>query len=96
MVELNETRVFIKGYVYPDGQSSNIKQFVLVPDMGTCCFGGQPKLTDMVQVTLKDPHRIRYSYQLRRLAGVFRVSPYKKSIAGLDGVYYQLEADYVR
>ncbi len=95
-MELHEKHVFVKGYVYPDGQSTNIKQFVLVPDMGTCCFGGQPKLTDMIQVTLRDPHRIEYSYYHRKLAGTLLVSPYKKVVESLDGVYYQLDAEYVK
>jgi hypothetical protein len=94
-VELSGEKVFVKGYVYPDGQSSNIKQFVLVPDMGTCCFGGQPKLTDMIQVTLRDPHRIEYSYYRRKLAGVLKVSNQKKPVSGLDGVYYELDAESV-
>ena len=64
--------------------------------MKTCCFGGQPKLTDMIEVTLKDPLRIKYSFGRRKLAGVIRVSPDKKQVAGLDGVYYRVDADYVR
>jgi hypothetical protein len=64
--------------------------------MGTCCFGGQPKLTDMIQVTLADPLRIKYSYQRRKLAGVLKVDRRLKPISGLKGVYYQLEADYVK
>lgn len=95
-MELHEKKVFVKGYVYPDGQSKNIKQFVLIPDMGTCCFGGQPKLTDMIQVTLRDPHRIEYSYYYRKLGGTLLVSQYKKVVESLDGVYYQLDADYVK
>ena len=96
-VDLDGKRVFVAGYVHPGlDRRSGIKQFVLVPDMKTCCFGGQPELTDMIEVTLKDPLRIDYSYARRRLAGVLRVSPFKKPISGLDGVYYQLEAEYVR
>jgi hypothetical protein len=95
-LELNGKKVFIKGYVYPDGQRSGIKQFVLIPDMGTCCFGGQPKLTDMVEVTLADPLRIRYSYQRRKLTGVLRVDTTLKPVSGVNGVYYQIEADSVR
>ncbi len=95
-VNLDGQKVFIKGYVYPDGQQSNIKRFVLVPDRGTCCFGGQPKLTDMIEVTLRDPHRIRYSYQLRKLAGTLRVDTRLKPVSGLGGVYYQLDAEYVQ
>jgi hypothetical protein len=64
--------------------------------MGTCCFGGQPKLTDMIQVTLQDPLRIRFSLTRRHLGGTFRVDGRFKPISGLRGVYYQLEADYVK
>jgi len=92
--EMVDKPVFIKGYVYPDGQTKNIKQFVLVPDMGTCCFGGQPKLTDMVQVTLADPHRVEYSYFRRSLTGTFRMG---QTNAGKVGeVIYQLDADGVK
>jgi hypothetical protein len=95
-LDLNGKRVFVKGYVYPDGQQYNIKQFVLVPDMGTCCFGGQPKLTDMIQVTLRDPLRVEFARRLRRLAGTLTVDVRLKPVSGLHGVYYQLDADYVR
>jgi hypothetical protein len=96
-MELDGKRVFVKGYVHPGvDRRIGIKQFVLVPDMKTCCFGGQPALTDMIEVTLQDPERIDYSYSRRGLAGVLRVTPYKKQVADLDGVYYQLLADYVR
>lgn len=93
---LDGQKVFIKGYVYPDGQQSNIQKFVLVPDRGTCCFGGQPKLTDMVEVTIRTSDRIRYSYQMRKLAGVLHVDERLKPVNGLGGVYYQLDAEYVR
>jgi hypothetical protein len=93
-LELNDQQIFVKGYVYPDGQQYNIQRFVLVPDMGTCCFGGQPKLTDMIEVTLEDPLRIEYSYKKRKLAGVLKVDTRTKPVDGLGGVYYQLTADY--
>lgn len=94
---LDGKKIFVKGYVHPGVERrKGIKQFILVPDMKTCCFGGQPALTDMIEVTLKDPKRIDYSWARRNLAGTLRVSPYKKSVKDLDGVYYQLEADYVR
>ncbi len=95
-LQLDGQKVFIKGYVYPDGQQGNIQRFVLVPDRGTCCFGGQPKLTDMVEVNIRTDDRIRYSFQMRKLAGVLRVDDRLKPVSGLGGVYYQLEADYVK
>ncbi len=91
---LSGKKIFLKGYVYPDDQLGDIKRFILVPDMGTCCFGGQPKLTDMVQVTLADPHRVKYSMFRRNLAGEFFL---QNSTADKVGqVVYHLDADYVK
>jgi xanthosine utilization system XapX-like protein len=95
-LDLNRKKVFIKGYIYPDGQQANIKKFVLVPDMGTCCFGGQPKLTHMMEVTLTDPQRVKYSMRKRKLAGELIVDTSLKPIDGLGGVYFQLKADHVQ
>jgi hypothetical protein len=95
-LELNGQRVFIKGYLYPDGQQYNIKRFVLIPDLGTCCFGGQPKLTDMVEVTLRDPLRTVFELRKRRLAGTLIVDTRLKPVSGLNGVYYRMDAEYVR
>jgi hypothetical protein len=95
-LELSGQKVYVKGYVYPDGRQDNIKQFVLVRDMGTCCFGGQPPLTHMILVTLQDPLRVEYALRKRGLGGVLKVDTQKKPVTGLDGVYYQLDADYLR
>ena len=92
--ELSESKVFVKGYVYPDGQFNDIKRFVLVPDMGTCCFGGQPKLSDMIQVTLEDPWRTEYSYSRRSFAGTFRLGAGSADKVG--SVIYHLDADYAK
>ena len=94
-IDLDGQRVFVKGYVYPDDRGKSLKQFVLIPDLGTCCFGGQPKLTDMIEVTLDDPLRTQYSYRQHKVAGVLRVDTRIKPISGLEGVYYRLEADYL-
>lgn len=95
-LELNGKKIFMKGYVYPDGQQYNIKRFVLVADLGTCCFGGQPKLTHMVEVTLRDPNRVEYSYRKLRLGGTLKVDTRLKPVTRVQGVYFQLDADYVQ
>jgi hypothetical protein len=95
-LELDGQRIFIKGYVFPDGQQYDIQRFILVPDMGTCCFGGQPALTDMIEVTLRDPLRVEFALRKRKLAGTFSVDGSLKPVNGVGGVVYQLDADYVR
>ncbi len=96
--ELDGKRVFVKGYVHPGvSDMGEIKKFILVPDMGTCCFGGQPKLTDMIEVTITGPRGLRYAQIKRKLGGVFHVHSRIKQVAGgLQGGFYELEADYVR
>lgn len=94
-LDLDGKRVFIKGYAYPGSQKSGIKQFVLCRDNGDCCFGGEPKLTDMIQVTLAEPLAMEYTTSLRRLAGTFRVAPAEASDE-LGAVLYHLEADYLK
>lgn len=94
-LKLDGQKVFIKGYVYPGAQQTGIRQFVLVRDNGTCCFGGpEPKLTDMIQVTLQDPLRLNHSTRLHKLAGTLRVQPMDDQ-SGFDRVIYHLDADHL-
>lgn len=51
---LEGKQIFIKGYMYPTRQRTGITEFVLVKDTGQCCFGGQPKVTDMIIVKFKN------------------------------------------
>ncbi|HWC88058.1 MAG TPA: DUF3299 domain-containing protein [Pirellulales bacterium] len=94
-LELDGKRVFIKGFVYPGSKKENIKTFLLVRDQGDCCFGGNPKITDRIQVTLNDPLRLQWDKRLHGVAGVFRVKPSNAAVDGVGGIYYQLEADYL-
>lgn len=94
-IELDGDRVFIKGYVYPDGRKDGIRHFILVPDMGTCCFGGDPKLTDMIEVRLQDDLTIEYSYSRRKLAGTFSVNFQPTAFMDKMAVYH-LEAEWLK
>lgn len=96
-MQWNGKQIFIKGYVHPTSMSSfEAKKFVLVPDLGTCCFGGQPPLTHMIEVTLTGDQYAHKDLRKKRLAGTFTVNPYLKPIDGLQGVYYQLRADVLK
>ncbi len=96
-MELNGKQVFLKGYIHPTSIASNsARQFVLVPDLGTCCFGGQPKLTHMVEVTLSGDSFARYGMRQVKLAGTLLVDSQLKPVNDLQGVFYQLKADIYR
>jgi len=92
---LDGRNVLLKGYMYPGKQQRGIVQFLLVRDQGDCCFGGNPKITDRVLVTLADPRGIDFSPRLTKLAGRFAVRP--TGMAALDGgVLYHIEDAVVR
>lgn len=92
--ELDGKKVYIKGYVYPGKEQRGIKSFVLCRDNGDCCFGGQPKLNDMIEVTLKEPLTLDYDTRMRRVAGVFKVQ--EKQEGTLGRILYQMEADFLQ
>jgi hypothetical protein len=95
--ELNGKKVFIKGYVYqpPGSQVTGLKQFVLVRDKGDCCFGGNPKITDMIQVRMLGDLKAKFDMRVIRLAGTFRVAR-SLGMHGLPGAIYLLDADHVQ
>ncbi len=88
--ELNGKPVFIKGFVYAGNQSEELKKFMLVRDAGTCCFGGNPKTTDRIVVSLADKGGMLYTKQVVAVAGVFRVA------TDVPGVYYYLDRAELR
>jgi len=96
--ELSGQPVFIKGYIHP-GVATNgkVDHFILVPDMGTCCFGGQPKATDMIEVKIKPgASRIAYSTRTIKLAGKFVLAGQSSEFGKLHSVVYHLEADVAK
>jgi hypothetical protein len=96
-LDLDGKQVFIKGYIHPTSMDTVLsKRFVLVPDLGTCCFGGQPPLTHMIEVSLSGDQYARKSYRKQRLAGTLQVNKNLKPIDGLTGVFYQLRADILK
>ena len=96
--ELAGKEIFIKGYMHPGVASmGKVDHFILVPDMGTCCFGGDPKSTDMIEVIMRDDKKVKYNQRQRKIAGVFRVDPYPRPVPGMkNGVFYQIDAEYAK
>jgi hypothetical protein len=91
LLALDGQRVFIKGYMYPGTKTHGIEQFVLCRDNGDCCFGGQPPLTDMIQVTLQDTQRINYNIWQQKVWGTFRIAQGRALHDDLGTVLYHLD-----
>ena len=96
--KLDGTKVFLKGYVRPGAKRTNLKNFILVGDFGDCCFGGNPKITEIVAVNIVSDDLIDHSYFLRKIGGTFRLNPNAREIGedGIPRVFYTIEADYIR
>jgi hypothetical protein len=90
---LNNEKIFVKGYMYPTGQTEGLTDFLLVKDNQQCCFGGQPALTDMIYVQMEEGKMARYSTGLVAVAGVFHTQSSVKGPADLTPVY-ALDAVY--
>lgn len=87
--------IYIKGYMYPTRQRTGISEFVLVKDTGQCCFGGQPKLTDMIVVKFEEGKTVDHrEQQLVGVGGVFRASTLTQS--GQLTALYTLEGTHFR
>ena len=85
-------KVMVKGYMYPTKSPEGLKSFVLCRDNGDCCFGGQPKVTDMILVQMKGENLARFRQGMVAVAGVFRAEPTIDE-TGLRPVY-QLDCDF--
>ena len=95
-LSLDGQQIFVKGYIHPTSMDTpRAKKFVLVPDLGTCCFGGQPPLTHMIEVTLTGDNIATRSLRKQKLAGTLHVNRALKPVDGLEGVYYTLKADLI-
>jgi len=96
-IEVNGEDVFLKGYIHPSSGSGLLRRFILVPDLGTCCFGGQPRSTDMIEVTLTKGQTVRAGLTKLKLAGKFTINPYAQRTADFDNqIFYQMRVDHIR
>ena len=96
--ELDGVKIFMKGYILQPkgGRKTDLKSFILVRDMGSCCFGGTPKPTHIVKVDLPKGKTTDWNMRLRRLTGVFHVNSELQPANEVRGYYYRLEADELK
>ena len=95
--EIDGQEVFLKGYIHPASGSGLLKRFILVPDLGTCCFGGQPKSSDMIEVTLVGGDTTKGGLRKKKLAGTFVLNKVAQKVTDFDNiVFYRMEVDIIR
>ncbi len=95
--EIDGQQIFLKGYIHPSSGSGLLKRFILVPDLGTCCFGGQPKSSDMIEVNLLGGETTKAGMTKKKLAGTFKLNQAPQQVTDFDNtVFYRMKVDQVR
>lgn len=96
-VSMDGEPVFLKGYIHPTSGSGMLKHFILVPDLGTCCFGGQPKSSDMIEVSLGGGQTTKAGFQKKKLAGTFKVNQAPQKLTDFENtVFYRMKVDQIK
>ncbi len=85
--------VLMTGFMLPIDEVENIKEFLLVQSLWSCCYGQPPDINGIVRVVMKGDKRINYKYDPIKVTGKFKV------VASFEDGYcidiYQLVADEV-
>jgi hypothetical protein len=69
----NRKPVIVTGYVNPTRQTREISRFLLVKDLGSCCFGKAPQINHFIDVALKDGQTVNYSRDPVTVRGVLEI-----------------------
>jgi len=96
-IELDGKPIFLKGYVRPGLRTEGMTEFLMVGDFGDCCFGGNPKISELVMVKLPEGVTARYDWQLKKVHGTFklnrRLQKGERIAKDITGYVYEIEAD---
>jgi hypothetical protein len=65
--------VDVVGYMLPFGNPEAVEEFLLVKDMGSCCFGAAPLPHHLIQCRFEEGKTMVYPFGPIRVRGKFRV-----------------------
>lgn len=91
--DLTGRKVMMTGFMLPIDEVENIKQFLLVQSLWSCCYGQPPDINGIVRVVMQGGKRLDYQYEPLKVVGTFRVGPTMEEGYCVD--IYQLEATEV-
>jgi len=91
-LNMQDKKVFIRGFMQAGRQQAGIKEFILCPTSGDCPFcTPDPNPTEMIRVTLQGDLETSFTTNMVGVAGRFRVDPDDPS-----KIPYGLDADEIR
>jgi len=86
--KLDGKRLRLRGYMHPQSvyETEGIGRFILCRDTSACCFGPNPTIYYLVEVTLKKGETTKYiENRAFDVEGVFRIHPEK--LEGTEDIY---------
>jgi hypothetical protein len=91
--KMDSHKVMMTGFMLPIDEVENIKEFLLVQSLWSCCYGQPPDINGIVRVVMQGDKRIDYKYDPIKVVGEFKV------VASFEEGYcidiYQLHAESV-
>lgn len=94
VTSMNGRRVEIAGYLFPTRQTRDVKEFILMRDSGTCCYGAQAQWTHFLQVKIVDGPGVNFTRDPILVEGAFRLDErfdgdFQEGLYWLDAVSWR-------
>lgn len=71
--ELSGKKVLMTGFMLPIDEVQNIKEFLLVQSLWSCCYGSPPDIHGIVRVVMPKGRTTDYFFDPIKLVGTFKV-----------------------
>jgi len=71
--DLNGKKVLMTGFMLPIDEVQNIKEFLLVQSLWSCCFGQPPDINGIVRVVMPKGKTTDYFFDPLKIIGTFKV-----------------------
>ena len=90
---LDGKKVAMIGFMLPIDEAKDVRHFLLVQSLWSCCYGTPPDIHGIVRIELPKDRPIEYSFEPLLITGTFRVGVTIEDGYCID--IYQLHADSV-
>ncbi len=91
--KLHGSHVMMTGFMLPIDEVENIKEFLLVQSLWSCCYGQPPDINGLVRIVMQGDARIDYQFEPIKVVGKFVVEAAMEDGYCVD--IYQLHAESV-
>jgi hypothetical protein len=98
-INLDQQKVFIRGFMLPGKRPVGLKEFTLSEDQGDCAYCKPiPRPTQLIKVKMKPPRTASYTTRAIGVGGELTVveDPKDPKREELGGLVYQIEADHIQ